>query len=586
MIRPYELQLSVEPFITLQTSANYNPLKAYSSMSKYQYIYFMQGLTKAYAGGKKVLEDIHLQFYPDAKIGIVGVNGSGKSTLLRIMAGVDQDFVGEAYAADGAKVGYLAQEPELDESKDVFGNVMEGVGEIKAKLDDFNAVSLQMAEDYSDELMEKMSSLQEEIDALDAWDLDARVEMAMEALRCPPGDWPVDKLSGGEKRRVALAKLLLSKPDLLLLDEPTNHLDAESVAWLENYLKEFPGAVVTVTHDRYFLDNVTGWILELDRGRGIPYEGNYSSWLDQKTKRLQQENREEANKQKSLDRELEWISQSPKARQAKSKARINAYEDLLKSAGTEEISQAQIQIPVGPRLGGVVIEAQSISKAFGEKYLIDDLSFELPPGGIVGVIGPNGAGKTTLFKMITGQEQPDSGTFRVGETVKLGYVDQTREDLDGSKNVWEEISGGLDVISLGKREIPSRAYVSWFNFKGGDQQKKVSNLSGGERNRVQLAKMLTEGANLLMLDEPTNDLDVDTLRELERALEVFPGCAVIISHDRWFLDRIATHILAFEGDSHVEWFEGNYEDYIEDKIRRLGAEAVVPKRVKYKPLER
>ena len=555
-------------------------------MSKYQYIYFMSGLTKAYSGGKKVLEDIHLQFYPDAKIGIVGVNGSGKSTLLRIMAGVDKEFAGEAYAAEGAKVGYLAQEPELDSSKNVFENAMEGVAEIKAKLDEFNAVSAQMAEDYSDELMEKMSALQEEIDALDAWDLDSRVEMAMEALRCPPGDWSVDKLSGGEKRRVALAKLLLSKPDLLLLDEPTNHLDAESVAWLENYLKEFPGAVVTVTHDRYFLDNVTGWILELDRGKGIPYEGNYSSWLDQKAKRLAQEQREEANKQKSLDRELEWISQSPKARQAKSKARINAYEDLLNSAGAEEIGQAQIQIPVGPRLGGVVIEAKNISKAFGEKYLIDDLSFELPPGGIVGVIGPNGAGKTTLFKMITGAEKPDSGDFRVGETVKLGYVDQTRDDLNPDNNVWQEISGGLDVISLGKREVPSRAYVSWFNFKGGDQQKKVGNLSGGERNRVQLAKMLTEGANLLMLDEPTNDLDVDTLRELERALEVFPGCAVIISHDRWFLDRIATHILAFEGDSHVEWFEGNYEDYIEDKIRRLGVEAVVPKRVKYKPLER
>ena len=555
-------------------------------MSNYQYIYFMSGLTKAYSGGKKVLEDIHLQFYPDAKIGIVGVNGAGKSTLLRIMAGVDQEFSGEAYAAEGAKVGYLAQEPELDPSKDVFGNVMEGVGEIKEKLDAFNAVSAKMAEDYTDELMEEMSQLQEQIDALDAWDLDARVEMAMEALRCPPGDWPVDKLSGGEKRRVALAKLLLSKPDLLLLDEPTNHLDAESVAWLENYLREFPGAVVTVTHDRYFLDNVTGWILELDRGRGIPYEGNYSSWLEQKAKRLDQEQREEANTQKTLSRELEWIRQSPKARQAKSKARINAYDDLLASAGTEEIGQAQIQIPVGPRLGGVVIEADGISKAFGEKYLIDDLSFSLPPGGIVGVIGPNGAGKTTLFKMITGQEQPDTGTFRVGDTVKLGYVDQTRDDLDGTKNVWEEISGGLDVISLGKREIPSRAYVSWFNFKGGDQQKKVANLSGGERNRVQLAKMLTEGANLHMLDEPTNDLDVDTLRELERALEVFPGCAVIISHDRWFLDRIATHILAFEGDSHVEWFEGNYEDYIKDKIRRLGEEAVMPKRVKYKPLER
>jgi len=556
------------------------------SMSKYQYIYFMSGLSKSYAGGKKILEDVHLQFFPDAKIGIVGVNGAGKSTLLRIMAGIDQDFTGEAYAADGAKVGYLPQEPELNSSKDVFGNVMEGVGEIKAKIDAFNAVSVEMAENYTDELMEKMSALQEEIDALDAWDLDSRVEMAMEALRCPPGDWPVDKLSGGEKRRVALAKLLLSKPDLLLLDEPTNHLDAESVAWLENYLKEFPGAVVTVTHDRYFLDNVTGWILELDRGKGIPWEGNYSSWLDQKAKRQEQEVREEGNKQKTMDRELEWINQSPKARQAKSKARINAYEDLVARAGKEEIGQAQIQIPVGPRLGGVVIEAENLSKAFGEKLLIDDLSFQLPPGGIVGVIGANGAGKTTLFKMLTGREEPDVGALRIGDTVKMGYIDQTRDDLDPNKNVWEEISGGLDVISLGKREVPSRAYVSWFNFKGGDQQKKVGNLSGGERNRVQMAKMLTEGANLLLLDEPTNDLDVDTLRELERALEVFPGCAVIISHDRWFLDRIATHILAFEGNSHVEWFEGNYEDYIADKVRRLGADAVVPKRVVYKPLER
>ncbi len=554
-------------------------------MSKYQYIYFMQGLTKAY-GTKKILENVHLQFYPDAKIGVVGVNGAGKSTLLRIMAGVDKEFSGEAYAAEGVKIGYLAQEPELDETKTVFENAMAGVGEIKAKLDEFNAVSVQMAEEYTEELMEKMSALQEEIDALDAWDLDARVEMAMEALRCPPGDWPVDKLSGGEKRRVALARLLLSKPDLMLLDEPTNHLDAESVAWLENYLREFPGAVVTVTHDRYFLDNVTGWILELDRARGIPYEGNYSSWLEQKAKRLEQEAREEANKQKSLDRELEWIRQSPKARQAKSKARINAYEELVNEADAEAITTAQIQIPVGPRLGDVVIECEHISKAFGEKYLINDLSFKLPPGGIVGVIGPNGAGKTTLFKMITGKEEPDTGTFRVGDTVKLGYVDQTREDLDPNKNVWEEISGGLDVIQLGKKEIPSRAYVSWFNFKGGDQQKKVGNLSGGERNRVQMAKMLTEGANLILLDEPTNDLDVDTLRELERALEVFPGCAVVISHDRWFLDRIATHILAFEGNSHVEWFEGNYEDYIQDKISRLGNEAVQPKRVKYKPLER
>ncbi len=556
------------------------------AMAKYQYIYFMSGLSKQFTGSKKILEDIHLQFYPDAKIGVVGVNGAGKSTLLKIMAGVDQEFNGEAYAADGAKVGYLAQEPELDNSKTVFENVMEGVGEIKAKIDEFNAVSMELGENYTDELMEKMSKLQEEIDAADGWDIDSKIEMAMEALRCPPGDWAVDKLSGGEKRRVALAQLLLSKPDLLLLDEPTNHLDAESVAWLEHHLREFPGAVVLVTHDRYFLDNVTGWILELDRGRGIPFEGNYSSWLEQKRKRLEQEKREEGNRRKSLDRESEWIKASPKARQAKSKARINAYDELLNKASKEEINTAQIQIPPGPRLGGVVIEADGLKKAFGDKLLYEDLSFKLPPGGIVGVIGPNGAGKTTLFRMLTGQETPDEGALRIGETVKMGYVDQSREDLDPNKNVWEEVSGGLDVIQLGKREVPSRAYVGWFNFKGGDQQKKVGNLSGGERNRVQLAKMLTEGANLLLLDEPTNDLDVDTLRELEAALDDFAGCAVIISHDRWFLDRIATHILAFEGDSHVEWFEGNFEDYMEDKKRRLGADADVPKRIKYKPLTR
>lgn len=555
-------------------------------MAKYQYIYFMSGLSKQYSGGKKILEDIHLQFYPDAKIGIVGVNGAGKSTLLRIMAGVDQEFNGEAYAADGAKVGYLPQEPELNPEKNVFENVMEGVGEIKDKIDQFNAVSMELGENYTDELMEKMSKLQEEIDAADGWDIDSKIEMAMEALRCPPGDWSVDKLSGGEKRRVALARLLLSKPDLLLLDEPTNHLDAESVAWLEHHLREFPGAVVLVTHDRYFLDNVTGWILELDRAKGIPFEGNYSAWLEARQKRLEQEAREEGNRQKSLDREVDWIKASPKARQAKSKARINAYEELLAKAGKEEINTAQIQIPPGPRLGGVVIEADNLKKGFGDKLLYEGLSFKLPPGGIVGVIGPNGAGKTTLFRILTGQETPDEGEMRVGDTVKLGYIDQTREDLDGSKNVWEEISGGLDVIQLGKREVPSRAYVGWFNFKGGDQQKKVANLSGGERNRVQLAKMLTEGANLLLLDEPTNDLDVDTLRELEAALDDFAGCAVIISHDRWFLDRIATHILAFEGDSHVEWFEGNFEDYMEDKKRRLGPDADVPKRIKYKPLTR
>ncbi|WP_375205982.1 energy-dependent translational throttle protein EttA [Hyphococcus sp.] len=555
-------------------------------MAKYQYIYFMSGLSKQFTGGKKILEDIHLQFFPDAKIGVVGVNGAGKSTLLKIMAGVDKEFNGEAYAADGAKVGYLPQEPELDNSKTVFENVMEGVGEIKAKIDEFNAVSMELGENYTDELMEKMSKLQEEIDAADGWDIDSKIEMAMDALRCPPGDWPVEKLSGGEKRRVALAKLLLSKPDLLLLDEPTNHLDAESVNWLEHYLRDYDGAVVLVTHDRYFLDNVTGWILELDRAKGIPFEGNYSAWLEAKQKRLEQEQREEANRKKSVNREVEWIRASPKARQAKSKARINAYEELLNKASKEDINTAQIQIPPGPRLGGVVIEAEGLKKGFGDKLLFDGLSFKLPPGGIVGVIGPNGAGKTTLFRMLTGQETPDEGDLRIGDTVKMGYVDQSREDLDPNHNVWEEISGGLDVIQLGKREIPSRAYVGWFNFKGGDQQKKVGSLSGGERNRVQLAKMLTEGANLLLLDEPTNDLDVDTLRELERALEDFAGCAVIISHDRWFLDRIATHILAFEGDSHVEWFEGNFEDYMEDKKRRLGADADVPKRIKYKPLTR
>ena len=555
-------------------------------MAKHQFIYFMSGLSKQFTGGKKILDDIYLQFYPDAKIGVVGVNGAGKSTLLKIMAGVDKEFNGEAYAADGAKIGYLPQEPELNPKKNVFENVMEGVGEIKEKIDAFNAVSVELGENYTDELMEKMSALQEEIDAADGWDIDSKIEMAMGALRCPPGDWAVDKLSGGEKRHVALARLLLSKPDLLLLDEPTNHLDAESVAWLEHHLREFPGAVVLVTHDRYFLDNVTGWILELDRAKGIPFEGNYSSWLEARAKRLEQESREEGNRQKSLNREVDWIRASPKARQAKSKARINAYDELLNKASKEEINTAQIQIPPGPRLGGVVIEADGLTKAFGDKLLFEDLSFKLPPGGIVGVVGPNGAGKTTLFRMLTEQEEPDKGSLRVGETVKLGYIDQTREDLDGNKNVWEEISGGNDIIQLGKREIASRAYVGWFNFKGGDQQKKVGSLSGGERNRVQLAKMLKEGANLLLLDEPTNDLDVDTLRELERALEDFAGCAVIISHDRWFLDRIATHILAFEGDSHVEWFEGNFEDYMEDKKRRLGADADVPKRIKYKPLTR
>ena len=551
----------------------------------YQYIYHMQGLTKAY-GSKKILENIHLQFYPDAKIGVVGVNGAGKSTLLKIMAGIDQEFTGDSFIAEGARVGYLPQEPQLDNDKTVFENVAEGVGPIKAKIEEFNAVSMELGENYTDELMEKMSALQEDIDALDAWDIDSKIEMAMEALRCPPGDSPVDKLSGGEKRRVALARLLMSKPELLLLDEPTNHLDAESVAWLEHHLRDYAGAVVLITHDRYFLDNVTGWILELDRGKGIPYEGNYSSWLEQKQKRLAQEGREEASRQRTLASELEWVRSSPKARQSKSKARIQAYEDLLNKQGKDDISTAQIQIPAGPRLGGVVIEAESLKKGFEEKLLIDDLSFKLPPGGIVGVIGPNGAGKTTLFRMLTGQDTPDDGELRVGDTVELGYVDQSRDDLDGSKTVWEEISDGLDVVQLGKREVPSRAYVSWFNFKGGDQQKKVGDLSGGERNRVHLAKMLKQGANLLLLDEPTNDLDVDTLRALEEALLDFAGCAVVISHDRWFLDRIATHILAFEGDSHVEWFEGNFADYEEDKKRRLGPEAEIPKRIQYKKLTR
>jgi ATP-binding cassette ChvD family protein len=551
-----------------------------------QFIFHMQGLTKSY-GAKKILDNVHLQFYPDAKIGIVGVNGAGKSTLLKIMAGVDHEYSGDARIEEGASVGYLAQEPELDEDKTVFENAAEGLKPLQDMVDEFNAVSMQLAEDYSDELMEKMSKLQEEIDAKDAWDIASKVEVAMEALRCPPGDWPVSKLSGGEARRVALTKLLLSKPDLLLLDEPTNHLDAESVAWLEKHLREYEGAVILVTHDRYFLDNVTGWILELDRAKGIPYQGNYSGWLEQKAKRLAQEDREEGRRQDTLKRELEWISQGQKARQAKSKARINAYEELRDKAANENVGTAQIQIPPGPRLGGVVIEAEDLKKAFGEKLLIDDLSFKLPPGGIVGVIGPNGAGKTTLFRMLTGKEAPDEGSLRVGETVKLGYVDQTREDLTDTNSVWQEISGGLDVVKLGeRREVNSRAYCTWFNFKGADQQKKVGDLSGGERNRVQLAKMLKEGANLLLLDEPTNDLDVDTLRELEAALDEFAGCAVIISHDRWFLDRIATHILAFEGDSHVEWFEGNFAAYIEDKKRRLGPDADVPRRIQYRKMTR
>ena len=551
-------------------------------MASYQYVYVMDRLSKTYAGGKQVLKDVRLSFFPGAKIGIVGVNGAGKSTLLKIMAGIDKEYQGEAWAAEGAKVGYLEQEPQLNGDKDVFGNVMEGVAEKQALLERYN----ELAMNYSDQTAEEMASLQDQIDAQNLWDLDAQVEQAMDALRCPPGDASVEHLSGGEKRRVALCKLLLEKPDLLLLDEPTNHLDAETVAWLQHHLADFAGTVVLVTHDRYFLDQITGWILELDRGQGLPYEGNYSNWLEQKQKRMEQEAREDDTKSRTLARELEWIRQSPKARQAKSKARINAYEELLESQGREEVGRAQITIPSGPRLGGIVLEAENLSKGFGDKLLIDDLSFKLPPGGIVGVIGPNGAGKTTLFKMLTGVETPDEGALRVGDTAVMGYVDQSRDSLDDSKNVWEEISGGLDVLELGKREMNSRAYVSAFNFRGGDQQKKVGLLSGGERNRVHLAKMLKSGSNLLLLDEPTNDLDVETLRALEEGLEDFAGCAVIISHDRWFLDRIATHILAFEGDSHVEWFEGNYADYEEDRKRRLGADAEVPKRIKYKQFSR
>ena len=554
-------------------------------MAATHYVYHLDGLTKIYPGGKKVFENIRLHFLPDAKIGIVGVNGSGKSTLLRIMAGEDHEILGEAKPMDGLKIGYLPQEPKLDPTKTVFENIAAKCPE-KMMVDEFNAISVKLGEDYTDELMEQMTKLQEEIDAANAWDIDARIEMAMEALRCPPGDADVTKLSGGEIRRTAICALLLSKPDMILMDEPTNHLDAESVAWLQNYLSNFPGCVILVTHDRYFLDQITTWILELDRGQGIPYEGNYSVWLEKKAKRIAQESREEAGRQKSLNRELEWVKASPKARQAKSKARMNAYEEKAAAAEREKITTAQIRIPPGPRLGSVVIEAEHLNKAFGDKLLMEDLSFKLPPGGIVGVIGPNGAGKTTLFKMITGREQPDGGTFKVGESVKLGYIDQSRDSLNDKNNVWQEISGGLDIMEIGGIEQPSRAYVGAFNFKGGDQQKKVGQLSGGERNRVHLAKMLKEGSNLLLLDEPTNDLDVETLQALEAALEDFPGCAVIISHDRWFLDRVATHILAFEGDSHVEWFEGNFQDYEEDKKRRLGADATEPKRPTFKKFAR
>ncbi len=550
-----------------------------------QYIFQMQGLTKAYPGNRKVFENIWLSFYPDAKIGVVGVNGSGKSTLLKIMAGLDKDFTGEAKAADGVKRGYLSQEPELDSQLDVWGNVISDCEE-KKLFDRFNAVAAKLGEDYSDALMEEMTALQEKIDAGDLWDIDSRIEMAMEALRCPPADWSVDDLSGGERRRIALARLLLSKPDMLLLDEPTNHLDAESVAWLQHHLEAFPGCVILVTHDRYFLDQVTKWTLELDRGKGLPYEGNYSSWLEQKAKRVAQEEREDAGRQRAINRELEWVRSSPRARQAKSKARLTAYDQLVDKASREAQTFAQIQIPPGPRLGHVVIEVEGLEMAYGEKLLFKDLTFKLPPGGIVGVIGPNGAGKTTMFRLITGQSKPDEGDIRLGETVKLGYVDQSRDTLDPNKNVWQEISGGLDVMKVGDREINSRAYVSSFNFRGADHQKKVGLLSGGERNRVHLAKTLTSGANVLLLDEPTNDLDVETLQALEAALEDFPGCAVVISHDRWFLNRLATHILAFEGDSHVEWFEGDFDSYEEDKKRRLGADSLIPKRIKFQKFTR
>ena len=545
----------------------------------------MQGLTKAYPGGKKVFENIWLSFYPDAKIGVVGVNGSGKSSLLKIMAGLDKDFTGEARPAQGTKMGYLAQEPDLDATKSVWENIIAECPE-KILFDRFGEVSMKMAEDYSDELMEEMTSLQEQIDAADAWDIDAKIEMAMGALRCPDNDADISKLSGGEKRRVALCRLLLSKPDMMMLDEPTNHLDAESVAWLQHHLEEFPGCIILVTHDRYFLDQVTKWTLELDRGKGIPYEGSYSSWLEQKAKRIAQEERESDAKSKMMAKELDWVRQSPKARQAKSKARLARYEEMADAAEREKQSFATIQIPPGPRLGTNVIRFDGLSKGYSDRMLINDLTFKLPQNGIVGVIGPNGAGKSTLFKMITGQEVPDSGSITVGESVKLGFVDQSRDHLDDSKNVWEEISGGLDIIDVGGREVPSRAYVGTFNFKGADQQKKVGLLSGGERNRVHLAKTLRSGANVLLLDEPTNDLDVETLSALENALEVWPGCAVVISHDRWFLDRLATHILSYEGESHVEWFEGNFQAYEEDKKRRLGLTEIIPSRIKFQKFAR
>ncbi|SIS81889.1 energy-dependent translational throttle protein EttA [Phaeovulum vinaykumarii] len=551
-------------------------------MASYQYVYHMDGVSKTYPGGKKCFENIRLNFLPGVKIGVVGVNGAGKSTLLRIMAGIDKDFTGEAWAAKGARVGYLPQEPQLDESLDVRGNVMLGVAAKRAKLERYN----ELAMNYSDETADEMARLQDEIDAENLWDLDSQVDVAMEALRCPPDDADVSTLSGGERRRVALCKLLLEAPDMLLLDEPTNHLDAETIAWLQKHLIEYQGTILIVTHDRYFLDDITGWILELDRGRGVPYEGNYSSWLEQKAKRLEQEAREDKARQKVLEKELEWIRSGAKARQAKQKARINAYEEMASQSEREKMSRAQIIIPNGPRLGQKVIEVEGLSKHFGDKQLMENLSFSLPPGGIVGVIGPNGAGKSTLFRMLTGHETPDQGTITFGDTVKLAYVDQSRDALDPDKTVWEEISGGAEQIELGDAQMNSRAYCGAFNFKGGDQQKKVGLLSGGERNRVHMAKLLKSGGNVLLLDEPTNDLDVETLQALEAALDDFAGCAVIISHDRFFLDRLCTHILAFEGEAHVEWFEGNFEAYEQDKIRRLGPDAVEPKRVKYKKFTR
>ncbi|APE44634.1 energy-dependent translational throttle protein EttA [Sulfitobacter alexandrii] len=551
-------------------------------MAAYQFVYHMSGVSKTYAGGKKTFENINLNFLPGVKIGVVGVNGAGKSTLLKIMAGLDKDFQGEAWAAEGAKVGYLPQEPQLDPTKTVRENVMEGVAEKKAILDRYN----ELAMNYSDETAEEMAKLQDDIDAQNLWDLDSQIDVSMEALRCPPDDADVSSLSGGEARRVALCKLLLEAPDMLLLDEPTNHLDAETIAWLQQHLIDYKGTILIVTHDRYFLDDITGWILELDRGRGVPYEGNYSDWLEQKAKRLEQEAREDKSKQKTLERELEWMRQGAKARQAKSKARINAYNEMAAQSEREKLSRAQIVIPNGPRLGSKVIEVQGLKKAMGDKLLVEGLDFSLPPGGIVGVIGPNGAGKSTLFKMLTGQEKPDAGTIEYGDTVDLSYVDQSRDDLKSEDTVWQAITGGAEIIKLGDAEVNSRAYCSSFNFKGGDQQKKVGLLSGGERNRVHMARLLKEGGNVLLLDEPTNDLDVETLRALEDALVDFAGCAVVISHDRFFLDRICTHILAFEGEAHVEWFEGNFEDYEEDKKRRLGADALEPKRLKHKKFVR